>query len=132
MNTPNKEDMFICALRKKFRFASGKGLLTAEDLFDLNLEALDTIAVGLDEKITKAGRKSFVAKRAPSTTEAQTQLDVVKFVIETKQAEDEEKKARVEKAGQKEFLTGLLQKKKMQNLENLSAEEIEKQIASLS
>ena len=131
MSTENTNNMFIKASREKMRFESGRGSVSVEDLWDFNLSALDNIAVSLDEKIQKAGRKSFVDKRTPSTSAAVTQLEIVKFVIETKQAEDEARKTRAEKAGQKDFLKSLLEKKRMEQLEGLSAEEIQKQIDSL-
>jgi hypothetical protein len=128
-NTAN--DLFIIATRKKFRFDSTKGGLTSEDLFDLNLTALDTIAVSLDEKIQKLGRKSFVQKKVASTSDLETQLEIVKYVIETKQAEDEARKTREKNAAQRQFLTGLKEKKQMAALESLSLEDIDKQLASL-
>lgn len=130
MSTENNT-LFIAASRKKFRFETSKGLLSTEDLWDLNLNSLDTIAVALDEKIQKLGRKSFVAKRAASTSTLNDQLEVVKFVIETKIAEDEQKKVKADKESQKAFLNTLLEKKKTEQMEGLSVEEIQKQIASL-
>lgn len=130
MSTENNT-LFITACRKKFRFETSKGLLTTEDLFDLNLNSLDAIAVALDDKIQKLGRKSFVAKRAASTSTLNDQLEVVKFVIETKIAEDEQKKVKADKESQKAFLNTLLEKKKTEQMEGLSVEEIQKQIASL-
>lgn len=124
----NINQLFIIAARKKYRF----GNVTVEDLFDLNLSALDTIAVTLDEKIQKAGRKSFVEKRTASTTELENQLEIVKFVIDTKQTEAEEKKNREKKAAQLEFLHNLKKEKELKQLEGLSIEEIDKQIAAAS
>ncbi len=123
--------LFITAARKKYRFDSSKGQINAEDLFDCNLSALDSIAVALDDKIQKAGRKSFVGKKLSSTGDDENKLEIVKFVIETKQAEEDARKVRAEKQTQKEFLTKLLQQKKMEQLESLSAEDIQKQLDSL-
>ncbi len=123
--------LFITAARKKYRFDSSKGQINAEDLFDCNLWALDSIAVALDDKIQKAGRKSFVGKKLSSTGDDENKLEIVKFVIETKQAEEDARKVRAEKQTQKEFLTKLLQQKKMEQLESLSAEDIQKQLDSL-
>ena len=128
MNT-NIGNLFVIAARKKFRFDSTKGQLTIEDIFDLNLTSLDSIAVNLDEKIQKLGRKSFVQKKAASTSDFEDQLEIVKFIIETKQAEAEESKIRLAKAAQRAFLLNLKEKKQMEQLEGLSLEDIEKQLA---
>lgn len=129
MSTEN--NLFITAARKKYRFASHKGYLSVEDLFDSTLDSLDIIAQSLDQIIQKAGAKSFVKKRTPSSVEESEKLEIVKFVIETKIAEADERKTRADKASQKAFLGELLNKKKLEKLEGLTAEEIEAQIKAL-
>jgi hypothetical protein len=125
------ETLVIKAARKKWRFTTNKGHLTFEDLWDLSLEALDKIAVALDEKIQKGGRKSFITKKTESMTEEQGLFDLVSYVIETKMAEDAAAKDRAAKRGQREFLEDLKKKKQIAALEGLSLEDIDKQIAAL-
>ena len=125
------ESLLVKAARKQWRFATNKGHLTFEDLWNLKLEDLDKIAVALDEKIQKGGRKSFITKRAESLTEEQGMFDLVTYVIETKMAEADAAKARAGKASQKAFLQDLLQRQRIASLEKLTPEEIEKQIAAL-
>ena len=125
------ETLLVKAARKQWRFASTKGHLTFEDLWNLKLEDLDKIAVALDEKIQKGGRKSFIAKRTESMAEEQGMFDLVTYVIETKMAEADAAKVRAAKASQRTFLQDLLNRKQVEKLENLTAEEIEKQIAAL-
>lgn len=125
------ESLLIKAARKQWRFASTKGHLTFEDLWNLKLEDLDRIAVALDEKIQKGGRKSFITKRTESMSEEQGMFDLVSYVIETKMAEADAAKARAAKASQKQFMQDLLQRKRIASLENLTTEEIEKQLAAL-
>ena len=129
MSTENT--LFITAARKKIRFASTKGTLQVEDLFDLSLEALDKIAITIDTALDAAGKKSFIGKRKAATTDLDTALDVVKFVIDVKQSEDAARKEKAEKENQVQFLNGLLEKKKMAQLEGLSMEEIQKQLDQL-
>lgn len=132
MSNVNVNELFIKAARKKFRFEVARGLITVEDLFDLSLEALDKVAVNVSNKIDAANGKSFISKRSASTADLDAQLEILKFVIETKQKEAEEKKERAEKAKRKEFLEELLAKKKADQLGSLSVEEIEKQLAEIS
>ncbi len=130
MSTTN--ELFILAAKRKYRFESGRGSVSVEDLFDLNLTTLDTVAVALDDKIQKAGRKSFIGKRSASTGDDENRLEIVKFVIEHLQTEAEARKTRADKENQKTFLKGLLEKKQMEQLEGLSVEEIQKQLDQLS
>jgi hypothetical protein len=131
MNNTDANALFVTAARKKFRFETSKGGLNTEDLFDLSLESLDAIAVNLDKKVESGGKKSFIGKRDTSTSENESKLEIVKFVIQTKLEEAEARKNRAEKASQKEFLASLLEKKRMAQLEGLSIEEIQKQIDAL-
>ena len=132
MNIPEINTLFITAARKKLRFSFPRGEINSEDLLDLSLESLDSIAIALDKKVQEGDKKSFIsAKRNTSTEENETKLEIVKFVIQTKLEEADARKARAEKANQKEFLASLLEKKRMAQLEGLSIEEIQKQIDSL-
>ena len=130
MSTDNNT-LFVTATRKKFRFETTKGALNSEDLWDLSLESLDLIAVNLDKKVENGGKKSFIGKRDTSASENETKLEIVKFVIQTKLDEADARKTRAEKANQKDFLASLLEKKRMAQLENLSVEDIQKQIDAL-
>lgn len=131
MNSTDTNTLFVTAARKKFRFETTKGHLVVEDLFDLSLESLDLIAVNLDKKVENGGKKSFIGKRDTSASENETKLEIVKFVIQTKLDEADARKTRAERANQKDFLASLLEKKRMAQLENLSVEEIQKQIDAL-
>ena len=124
-------ELFVIATRKKFRFKSTRGELNCEDLWDLSLESLDSIAIELDETIQKEGRKSFVSKRSAASTEKVLALDIIKFVIETKQEETEKRKERADKRAQKEYLESLLKEKQAEGLKSLSTQEIEAKIKAL-
>ena len=131
MSTNNTNDLFIQASRRKLRFSSSKGSLGIDDLWDLSLPSLDAIAVNLDEQIQKVGKKSFLAKRAASTLELDIAFEIVKFVLETRVAENEASKLKADKEAQKAFLTNLLKEKQMDEIKGLSAEEIQKKIEAL-
>lgn len=126
------ESLVIKAARKKFRFYPSKGGEYAfEDLWDLNLQALDDIAISLDEKAQKEGRRSFVKKISATSSNLKDQLELVVFVIETKKEEQEIRQARVKDLQKLETLKGLRDRRKLEELESLSTEELEKQIAQL-
>lgn len=125
------ETLFIKAIRNKYRFTSTKGHLTVEDLWDLSLTALDGIAISIYDELEKAGKKSFVKQQTKLSGELQNKLDIAKYVIDTKMTEAAAKKDRVQKKGQLDFLKKIKEQKEMQRLENLSNEDLEKQIAAL-
>jgi len=132
MSTTTSDELFITASRKKLRFPTSKGSVGVEDLWDLSLQSLDAVAVAIDEKVQKAGRKSFISNRRQNDYEAILQFGIVKHVIDTKLTEEDLAKTRAEKANQKAFLQTLLIQKETQKLEGLSVDEIQKKIDQLA
>ncbi len=127
--TPN--DLFIEASRRKLRFNSTKGSLDVSDLWDIPLQTLDAIAVALSDQIEKAGKKSFLQKRSASTVELDTGLEIAKYILETRVAENDAAKEKAKKQSEKEFLNGLLKEKQMDAIKQLTPEEIQAKIAAL-
>jgi hypothetical protein len=122
-------DTFKRATKAKLRF----GNLTTEDLWDLDLKSLDRIGIAVNSTI-ESKETTFLSKKSGTDraqTEARLKLNVIKEVIETKEAEIDAREAAANKKAQKEFLTGLLEKKKTASLESLSEEEISKKLAEL-
>lgn len=126
------EKLFIKATRKKYRFDSSKGQLTTEDLWDLSLESLDRIAVTLDDKIQKAGRKSFINKTTSTLTEDTAKLDILKYVIETKQEDAARRMENQARAKERQFLEDLLKNKQMETLSAMSEKEIADRLAAIN
>jgi len=122
---------FLIASKKKLRFITNKGQLSVEDLWDLNLEALDTIAVQLDEKVQQSGKKSFIGKLDKASADDKLRFEVVKTIIETKMEEAEKAKTRASRRADREFLQRLLDQKKVQELEGLDIGEIQKRLDEL-
>jgi hypothetical protein len=125
-----ENELFAQATKAKLRF----GNFSTEDLWDLSLKDLDKLAIDIDSQL-EGKTKSFLenpdVREAKKQSQQRLSLEVLKFVITAKQAEN---KARLEastKKNQKEFLTSLLEKKRMEQLTNLTVEEIEAQVAAL-
>lgn len=123
--------MFKQATKQKLRFATNKGYLSVEDLWDLSLPSLDKIAVALDEELAKSPRKSFIADNTPKNDELELKFNIVKEIISTKMKEKSDKEIAKDKAAEKARLTELLAKKRSEKLESLSEEELMKRLAEL-
>jgi hypothetical protein len=132
-NTSNQiGNLFIRATRDKLRIATKRGTLLVEDLWDLNLESLNEIAILLDEKIQKHSRKSFIEETDNSGLDDATfAFTIVKYVIDTKLTEKKLAAAEKNRKAQINFLKGLQEKKKLQELENMSSDEINAKLAEL-
>jgi hypothetical protein len=131
MSAENAKNLFQVASRKKYRWDTAKGQITVEDLWDLKLADLDRIAVALDDKVLKAGGKSFISTPKPGAVEDKDKLDIVVEVIAIKVAEAEARKTAAEKAQRADLYRQLIEKKKMEQLEGMSIAELEKAAAEL-
>lgn len=131
MSAENAKNLFQVASRKKYRWDTAKGQITVEDLWDLKLTDLDKIAVSLDEKVMKAGGKSFISTPKPGAVEDKDKLDIVVEVITIKVAEAEAKKVAAEKTQRAALYQQLIANKKMEALQSMSLAELEAEAAKL-
>ena len=131
------ENIFELAIRKKIRFPSARGDLTAEDLFDLPLESknafdLDNVAKAVNTKLRAVTEDSFVATRVnPEKGRLELALSIVKAVIEEKLTEAEERKQASRKSMARVKILEALAEKETDELKTLSAEELRKKLAEL-
>ena len=128
-------NIFEYAAKNKLRFATERGLLTAEDLFDIKLSnqsgpSLDKIAISLDEELSKT-EKSFVKKVTPQNKELQIKLDIVKHVIRVKQDQEEAKVAAAARATQRRILQEAIAKKKLEAIDNADLASLEAELAKI-
>lgn len=130
-------DLFLTAARKKLRFASPKGLLTVEDLFDLPLTSntgkanLDDVARGLHLQLKESTQISFVSDSPQVDDEAQVGLEIVKQVIAIRKAEKDELSRQAEKAATRQKIMALIDQKKDAALGEKSIEDLTALLASL-
>lgn len=122
---------FLKASRLKLRFSSGKGLLSVEDLWDLSLESLDTIAKAVNKQLKAESEESFIGKKTTKNSELALQLEILKEVIQVKLEEKEAKTKRAERNAQLAQLRELAASKSNEALAGKSLEEINKMIAEL-
>ncbi|BCH33181.1 hypothetical protein MesoLjLc_51110 [Mesorhizobium sp. L-8-10] len=129
-------NIFELASRKKFRFQSGKGELTSEQLWDLPLTGgsanLDTIARAVNTELKGVTEESFVVvKPDPRKPELEAKLEIVKHIIAVKVKAAEDAKSASERADKRRKLVEALASKEDQALANMSKEDILKQLAEL-
>lgn len=134
--------IFETASRKKFRFASAKGDLTAEQLWDLPLiitsptrdvkADLNSVAQTIATELKAAGEGSFVAVSPnPKVGELETKLELVKHVIAVKQAEIAAAAKRSEKAEERRKLVEALASKENEEINKLSKDDILKRLEAI-
>lgn len=130
----NTATLFELATRKKLRFASPKGLLTTEDLWDLPMTgntSLDTVSKLANRDVKVSAEESFVVDATPVNDIAVLKLDVLKHIIVVRKAEQAARMAAQEKADRRRKLLDLLAEKDNEKDAAMTREEILKELESL-
>ena len=130
-------NIFEYAARNKLRFQSTKGELTLEQLWDIPLRSkddfnLNAVAKAASKAWKDISEESFVeTAKTPEHVRRATALEVVKYVIDTKLAEELATKTRADNKIEKEKLLAILAEKQAGKLSELSEKELQKRIAAL-
>lgn len=130
--------LFERAARLKIRFASPQGQLTVEDLWDLPLTStrlnqanLNNIAKGISRQLKADSEEDFVNPKSTVNEGIQLSMDIVKHVIQVKQAENEAARITADRNEKKAKLLELIARKQDQALEGKPLEELQAMVASL-
>lgn len=123
--------MFEVAARKKYRFKATNGMVSVEDLWDLTLTHLNSIAVALNKQIREASEDSFLETAKKADVDTVNKLEIVKHVIKVKQDEKKASEAAKDKAQRKQELMEIIKQKQNQELTNKSIDELVKELESL-
>ncbi|MCP4374004.1 MAG: hypothetical protein GY797_38755 [Deltaproteobacteria bacterium] len=121
--------MFEIASRRKLRFPTRKGNLTAEDLWDLPLTSkngasLDNLAKSLNKEIKETDEESFVEAKSTVSKDLETKFAIVKRVIVVRLEQVEKRKnAKVAKEKREQILR-LIADKENDQLASKSLEEL--------
>lgn len=129
--------IFEQASRLKLRFASVKGELTIEHLWDLPLQSktsfdLDTVAKAVARDLKAVTEESFVVETSPANTVLILKLDVVKHIIAVRLAENAAATNRSARSAERQKLLGILADKQDESLKNLTPEQIQKRLDELA
>lgn len=116
--------MYKEALQKKLRFKTNKGMITTEDLFDLSLQNLNTLAIMLDKKISEAPKKSFIEELPAKENDDELRFSIVKDVINIKLKARKDNIDKAQADVQKKRILEILAKRNDEELEKKSTEEL--------
>ena len=115
---------FETATRRKLRFQTTRGNLTVEDLWDVPLTVLDESYKGLSREIREAEDDSLLTKRDSGVETAVLKRELVKHVVEVRQAEALAKQAQTARRAQAARVRELIAQKQDEALTGKSTEEL--------
>jgi hypothetical protein len=117
-------DNFKEASRQALRFATTKGNLTTEQLWDLKLPELDVLAVSLEVQVESSGKKSFLKASTAKDKIAKLKFDIVLDILNTKADEQAEATKKKEDKAHNDKILSLIANKQEKDLEGKSVEEL--------
>ena len=131
MNT----DIFVTASKLKFRYPY-KGMITTEDLWDLNLEQLDVVYKALNKETKVEREDSLLTEVAPRVGDAifdilDMKIDIVKYIFEEKVKAARKHEAEIANAAEKRRILEALAKKRDESFNNMSEDELLKKLEEL-
>lgn len=124
------KNLFEVATRNKFRFTF-RGMVSVEDLWDLNLEQLDEIYKSLSAEKKKANEESLLKTKTREQEILEIKIEIVKHIVEIKLEEiDNRQQAKVNRE-QRQRILEILNEKESQDLKNKSPEELKAMLENL-
>ena len=122
-------ELFEQASKLKVRFASNRGTLTVEDLWDCPLQgsalSLEDIAQRVHAVLEATTTKSFVSAAPVADKELQVKMDVVKHIIAYKLAVAERNEKAAATRSRNERIRAIIAKKKDAALEDTDVADLE-------
>lgn len=116
---------FKKAVQLKLRFKAPKGVITTEDLYDLNIITLDQMAVTLHQMLEAQPTTSFLSKAPKADPIEQLRLDILLDVIQDKEEAKAKAEATASKRAQNKRVRELIARKREAALEELDVEALE-------
>jgi hypothetical protein len=123
--------MFDKATRTKLRFQTDRGQLCVEDVWDLNLTALNALAKSLNRKLKQDQEEDFLSTKTEADATDKLRFDIVVSILEVKKAEKVEKEQAADKKAKREVILGVLARKQNEAIEGKSVEELMKELEAL-
>ena len=124
------KNMFEVATRTKMRFPF-KGLISVEDLWDLNVQNLDKIFKTLNSQHKEAQEESLLNAKSSEDEVLDTQIAIVKYIVGIKLEEKAAREKALENKEKRQKIMALMAKKDDEAMENMSKEELQKLLDEL-
>lgn len=114
---------FEIASRKHYRYPYN-GMVSTEDLWDLNVAQLDSIFKKLKAQSRQAQEESLLAKKTQEDVDIENKIDIIRFIVEYKQNLQKEAEEAVTKAHRRARIEEILYERENADLRTKSPEEL--------
>ena len=121
------ENIFEMATRNKYRFPY-KGMISVEDLLDLNQTQLDSIYKALNKEVKANQEDSLMFSQTQTDLDLQAKIEIVRHIYTTKEQDAARRTAAAENAEKKRRILEILEQKQEDSLKNKSEDELLKML----
>lgn len=122
--------LHITAVKRKYTFPF-RGQAKLEDLYDLSLRDLDAIYKLLNADLKATSEDSLLETRSPADTDLRNKIELIKFVVKSKQEEARTKEALAARKAQIAHLKEIKANHQERELLNKTPAEIDAMLAEL-
>ncbi len=123
-------NLFEKAVRTKMRFPF-KGMVSVEDLWDLNVKDLDSIFQALNSRLKQSKEESLLNRKTPQDEELELKIEIIKHIVQVKVEEENLKVKEKEQKEEKQKILSILHSKQDEELHNKSPEELKQMLEEL-
>lgn len=125
------KNIWLAALQQGLRFEY-KGLISTEDLFQLDMVSLDAIYQQLSKELRDVSGDSLLdEEKADEINTIQLKVDIVRSVFDIKKAEAEALRQRIANIEEKQKIMRIIDEKENAELANLSIDELKEKLNDL-
>lgn len=126
-----QEKMFEIASRQKLRFPF-KGQISTEDLWDLDIDALNKVFKSLNAKLKEAEEESLLQKRSAEDDELALKINIIKHIFDVKVAEAEKARRAHQNKEERQKILGIMADKQEEALRNMTPEQLQAMLDDLN
>lgn len=123
-------NIFEVAVRNQLRF-SHRGLLSVEDLWQLDVEELDTLFKKVNSTLKQAKEDSLLDSKSSADKELDLKIEIIRHIVSTKLQEQEEAINKKKNNEQRQKIMEILSDKEEESLHNKSPEELKEILNNL-
>lgn len=117
-------NIFEISVRNKFRFPF-KGLISAEDLWDLSLEDLDHIFKTLNSELKAKKEESLLDDKSAEDKMLETKIEIIKHIVKVKKSEKKARMKAKEDKAKRQRIMEIIKTKKDESLKDKSIDDLQ-------
>ena len=124
-------NIFEQASRQKLRFETTRGTLISDDLWAIDLQIVDDIAIHFNKKLSEDGKTSFIKDVSKNNEMNQLKFDIAKHIIDVRLKDIEDANDAVARKAEKQKILEAIASIESAEFGEKTKEELNKMLSKL-